>query len=110
MSGPAKRGGAVRLSGLWLTLLLLAAVLALSACGRRGDPHAPPGEESKYVYPRFYPNPDKTLAIRRDSGLTLATDSAVESQEETDQEDFGSGYDSGSDFYNRTNTKVYDSQ
>jgi len=102
--------GAARPFLRWgLPLLLLAALFALAACGRRGDPHPPPGEESKYSYPRFYPNPEDTLEIRRDSGLTLATDSAVEAQEETDKDDFGADYDTGSDFYNRTSTKVYGS-
>ena len=38
-----------------LLLSLLAAVLATSACGRKGDPTLPPGESDKY--PRQYPNP-----------------------------------------------------
>jgi hypothetical protein len=110
MSGRSTIGGRARRLGWGLPLLLLALGLALSACGRRGDPHPPPGEESSYVYPRFYPNPDRTLAIRRDSGLTLATDEAVDAEEELYQDDFGTKYDTGSDGFNRTSTKVYGSQ
>jgi len=95
---------------LVLAIAMLAIALALSACGRRGDPHPPPGEESKYSYPKFYPNPDETLEVRRDSGLTLATDTAVESQEEFTRDDFGAGYGTAPNGFNRTRTKVYDSQ
>jgi predicted small lipoprotein YifL len=36
-----------------LALLLLGLALPLAACGKKGDPVAPPGEPN--IYPRTYP-------------------------------------------------------
>jgi len=41
-----------------LLLLALAAALAPSACGKKGDPTLPAGESDKY--PRTYPNPNQS--------------------------------------------------
>ena len=41
-----------------LLLLALAAALASSACGKKGDPTLPEGETDKY--PRQYPNPNSS--------------------------------------------------
>lgn len=41
-----------------LLLLALAAALAPSACGKKGDPTLPAGEKDRY--PRVYPNPDQS--------------------------------------------------
>ena len=38
---------------------------SLEACGRRGDPHPPEGEEANYNFPGFYPSWEGTLAPRR---------------------------------------------
>ena len=46
--------------------LLIASVLGVSACGRRGDPHPPEGEEANFRFPGFYPNPETTLGPRRE--------------------------------------------
>lgn len=47
-----------------LSLGLLAALaLAIGACGKRGVPQAPEGQEDAYTYPRFYPGPSKGLPI-----------------------------------------------
>jgi len=45
-----------------LRLLLAAAVaaplaLGLGACGKKGSPKPPEGEESQYTYPQAYPDP-----------------------------------------------------
>lgn len=40
-------------------------IASLEACGRRGDPHPPEGEEENYNFPAFYPNWEDTLAPRR---------------------------------------------
>ncbi len=37
--------------------LLMAAAIALGACGKRGSPRPPEGQESEYTFPRFYPAP-----------------------------------------------------
>jgi len=34
---------------------------ALGACGKRADLEPPPGEESRYTYPRAYPDPASVL-------------------------------------------------
>ncbi|MFQ5775682.1 MAG: hypothetical protein ACE5GS_14265 [Kiloniellaceae bacterium] len=46
-----------------LALALAAAVLAggLAACGKRASPRPPDGEESRYTYPRSYPDPATVL-------------------------------------------------
>jgi predicted small lipoprotein YifL len=41
-----------------LMLLALAAALATSACGKKGDPTVPDG--GKDDYPRQYPNPNQS--------------------------------------------------
>ena len=38
-----------------LPVLLCAALLALSACGKRGNPE-PPGPRDDIIYPRTYPS------------------------------------------------------
>ncbi len=59
------------------TTLALAVLLlgSLEACGRRGDPHPPEGEEANYNFPGFYPNWEGTLAPRR--GAVEETDERV---------------------------------
>ena len=43
---------------LLLTVALAAPlVLGLGACGKKGSPKPPPGEESQYSYPQPYPAP-----------------------------------------------------
>ncbi len=46
-------------------LCLAAAALVLGAglgaCGKRGGPRPPEGEESRYTYPRTYPHPRSVL-------------------------------------------------
>ncbi len=37
-----------------ITLLVLAMVLALAGCGKRGDP-SPPGPADRIIYPKVYP-------------------------------------------------------
>ena len=39
-----------------LALLLAAAALALSGCGKKGEP-SPPGPASQIIYPKPYPKP-----------------------------------------------------
>ena len=46
-----------RLGRLVACGLLLAAVATLGACGKKGKPTPPEGQESEYTYPRFYPAP-----------------------------------------------------
>ena len=46
--------------------LLFASVLGVAACGRRGDPRPPEGEEANFHFPAFYPNPEETLSPRRE--------------------------------------------
>ena len=91
-------------------VLLTAAALSLAACGKRGNPQPPEGEESQYSYPQFYPNPTDTLEIRRDAGLTLANDGDIEAREEEVEDTIGSQYRLGTDGYNRTRTRVYGSE
>ena len=38
-----------------VTVFLLAACLALAACGKRGPPQ-PPGPAEKVIYPKVYPS------------------------------------------------------
>jgi len=45
-----------------LRLVLTAAISAgllfsLAACGKKGSPKAPPGQESEYTFPQPYPSP-----------------------------------------------------
>ena len=42
-----------------VTALLLVPLLALalSGCGKKGDPYAPEGQEEAYTYPNPYPKP-----------------------------------------------------
>ena len=40
-----------------LPCALVAALLVLGACGKKGDLRAPDGEEAAYTYPRVYPKP-----------------------------------------------------
>ncbi len=65
---------------------LLIAVLAtglaggLAACGKKGAPKPPAGEESRYTYPNAYPapetvNPGDTKPAEQDAGpLSIFTD------------------------------------
>jgi hypothetical protein len=90
--------------------LAVVVCLAVSACGRRGNPHPPAGEESQYSYPKFYPNPESTLEVRRSDlapDTTLATDSEIEAREEEFDSTYGSRYKQSNDGYNRTRTRVY---
>ena len=97
-----------KIGGQRLALVLIAAAaLSISACGKRGSPQPPEGEESQYIFPQFYPNPEETLEVRRDAGFTLATDDEVEAREEEVEDTIGSEYRLGPDGYNRTRTKVY---
>jgi predicted small lipoprotein YifL len=54
MNLPAKPSPRRRSGRAALLLLALAAALATSACGKKGDPTLPAGESDKY--PRTYPN------------------------------------------------------
>ncbi len=38
-------------------ILLLAGAVVLGACGKKGRPQPPKGQESEYTYPQFYPAP-----------------------------------------------------
>lgn len=90
--------------------LAVVVCLAVSACGRRGSPHPPAGEESQYSFPKFYPSPESTLEVRRTEGApdtTLATDSEIEAREEEFDSTYGSRYKQSNDGYNRTRTRVY---
>ena len=65
----------------WLALGLLAALaLAAGACGKRGAPHAPEGQEDAYTYPRFYPGPGKRLPIFGGTPAAAAPESAAEKE------------------------------
>lgn len=44
-----------------LSLVAAALAVSLGACGKRGKLEAPPGEESRYTYPRAYPDPASVL-------------------------------------------------
>lgn len=44
-----------------LICALVAALLVLGACGKKGDLRAPDGEEAAYTYPRTYPKPASVL-------------------------------------------------
>ena len=57
-------------------VVLLALATALVACGRKGSPVPPEGEESRYAYPSFYPSGGSGIPIfGRDP---LAADEPVE--------------------------------
>lgn len=47
-----------RIPRLLLTAAVFAALLAgLTACGKKGSPRPPEGQESEYTYPHAYPAP-----------------------------------------------------
>jgi len=51
-----------RLPRLLLTAAVSAALLAgAAACGKKGPPKAPEGQESEYTYPHPYPAPDTVV-------------------------------------------------
>src|SRR3546814_14334651 len=75
--------GALPMTASLPRLLLTAAVSAgllfgLAACGKKGAPKPPAGEESQYQYPQHYPAPEtvdrksggsgKGVSVRVDSG------------------------------------------
>lgn len=43
---------------LGVALLSLPLVLGLAACGKKGSPKPPEGQESEYTYPQPYPAPE----------------------------------------------------
>ena len=43
----------------------ICALGALAACGKKGRPRPPEGEEASYTYPRFYPN-KKSVEVTKD--------------------------------------------
>ncbi|RMD63368.1 MAG: hypothetical protein D6826_05095 [Alphaproteobacteria bacterium] len=51
-----------RLPSFWLRLALAGLVVAaIAACGKRSELAPPEGEESRYTYPRPYPDPASVL-------------------------------------------------
>ena len=42
---------------LLLAVIMVALLVALGACGRKGSPKPPAGQESAYTYPQAYPAP-----------------------------------------------------
>ena len=85
--------------------------LSCGFCLRQARQSAPAGRRgSQYSYPKFYPNPESTLEVRRSDGApdtTLATDSEIEAREEEFNSTYGSRYKQSNDGYNRTRTRVY---
>ena len=62
--------------------LLIMLVLAVGACGKRGAPKPPEGQEDAYTYPRFYPGPSKRLPIFGGTPAAAAPDAeSVEEKE-----------------------------
>lgn len=70
-----------------LTGLLLTALLAAGACGRKGPPVPPEGEEANYTFPQAYPAPEDTLGIRTEEGRTEDEAEVFEEGEEPVAED-----------------------
>ncbi len=68
MTGPCARISAA---------LLLVLVFALGACGRKGELHAPKGEESTYTGQGVYPAPDSVVP---QAGSPAAPDPEDESE------------------------------
>ncbi|MDX1401321.1 MAG: lipoprotein [Kiloniellales bacterium] len=61
--------------------LVVMTCIALGACGRKGPPHPPEGEEANYTYPKFYPNTEDTLAPRRSAApAPAASEEAIEDE------------------------------
>lgn len=95
-----------------LTGLVLTALLATAACGRRGPPVPPEGEEANYTYPQFYPNPEETLRLGRDDPRL---EEEVESEERASEEqDYNrilkqpkAGYRFHGDGYSRSQSLTY---
>lgn len=47
---------------LLLTAVVSAALLmGVAACGKKGSPRAPEGQESEYTYPQSYPEPSTVV-------------------------------------------------
>ena len=93
-----------------LTLLVVCLLSqGLAACGRKGPPVPPEGEEASYTYPGFYPNWDGTLAPRRGGEEEEAT------KEEQPARDPGRAlrkpvaptFTLEGDGYSRTQTRTY---
>ncbi len=56
MTAQTRTSAAGRLLGA--AVLSLPLVLGLAACGKKGAPKPPEGQESQYTYPQAYPAPD----------------------------------------------------
>jgi len=65
--------------------LLAALALAIGACGKRGAPQPPEGQEDAYTYPRFYPGPRKALPIFGGTPAAAEADSESDSEEEKER-------------------------
>jgi predicted small lipoprotein YifL len=74
------------------TVLLLAVVFALSACGRKGDLQPPEGEKSAYTGLGTYPAPDSV--VPQDVAPVGDPEANPEDDSETDPES-ESGKDGG---------------
>ena len=54
---------------LVLAVVMMALLVALGACGRKGSPKPPAGQESAYTYPQDYPAPATVRPPPEDGGL-----------------------------------------
>ena len=59
MIPPFRTTPSLRLLGAALLCLPLA--LGLAACGKKGAPKPPEGQESEYTYPQAYPAPESVI-------------------------------------------------
>jgi len=98
MTASPRNSGPLR---LLLTASLAASLLfGLAACGKKGSPKPPEGQESEYTFPRSYPAPDTVVP-----GGTEATEATPQPSDSLPIE----GYDPFSIFKDgkRTRTKTY---
>ncbi len=65
-------------------VLALALSLGLSACGKENQPSAPEGEESRYIYPQFYPKPSSVILQGEEVVVEVEDEVEVEAEAEAE--------------------------
>ncbi len=98
MTASPRNSGPLR---LLLTATLSASLLfGLAACGKKGSPRPPEGQETEYTFPRSYPAPDTVVP-----GATEATEASPQESDPLSND----GVDPFSIFKEdkRTRTKTY---